>query len=218
MKPENSVVVGSKTSKPIFTIIVTIVCVLLAAFSVWAFLSYRDQKQTVDQQVADAVTIAKKEQADADAQTITDYENALVNVFVGPEDYGSVTFNYPRIWSIYVAKDASDGGDYEAYFYPKSVPMVSKTQQFALRMIIVDKSYDSVISDYASDVKKGDLTSSSITIDGVTGTRLDGTFSDDIRGVAVIFKIRDKTLTIRTDADTFKDQFESLINTITFDV
>jgi hypothetical protein len=46
--------------------------------------------------------------------------------------------------------------------------------------------------------------------------RLDGSFSTDIRGSAVIFKIRDKTVTIRTDADTFKPDFENIIKTINF--
>lgn len=48
------------------------------------------------------------------------------------------------------------------------------------------------------------------------GTRLDGSFTEDIRGFAVIFKIRDKTVTIRSDAETFKGDFNALIQTITF--
>jgi len=55
-----------------------------------------------------------------------------------------------------------------------------------------------------------------VKADGNNGTRLDGAFTKDIRGYAVIFKIRDKTLTIRTDANTFKSDFNKLINTIKF--
>jgi len=65
-------------------------------------------------------------------------------------------------------------------------------------------------------VKKGDLKASSTKADGNNGTRLDGNFTKDIRGYAVIFKIRDKTLTIRTDANTFLSDFDKLISTIKF--
>jgi hypothetical protein len=53
-------------------------------------------------------------------------------------------------------------------------------------------------------------------VNGENGVRLDGNFSDEIRGAAVIFKIRDKTAVLRTDADTFKPDFETLIKTVTF--
>jgi hypothetical protein len=65
-------------------------------------------------------------------------------------------------------------------------------------------------------VKKGDLKSSAVSADGSNGTRLDGKFTKDIRGAAVLFKIRDKTLTLRSDADTFKTDFDALIKTIKF--
>jgi len=73
-----------------------------------------------------------------------------------------------------------------------------------------------VIEDYKDLVKSGKLTTSSVKANSQNGTRLDGSFTKDIRGAAVIYKIRDKTAIIRTDADTFKPDFENLIKTITF--
>jgi hypothetical protein len=65
-------------------------------------------------------------------------------------------------------------------------------------------------------VKKGSLRSSATSANGNNGTRLDGNFTKDIRGSAVIYKIRDKTVTIQTDADTFKPDFENIIKTLNF--
>ena len=73
-----------------------------------------------------------------------------------------------------------------------------------------------VVKTYQEKVKKGDLRSSATSANGHNGTRLDGTFSKDIRGAAVIYQIRDKTVTLRTDADTFKPDFEALIKTLDF--
>ena len=97
-----------------------------------------------------------------------------------------------------------------------SVPPITATVQYALRVSIETKDYDSALSIYTALVKKGDLKSSTIKINGVDSTRLDGNFSTNLRGSAVIFKIRDKTVTIRTDADTFKADFDALVGSIKF--
>ncbi len=96
------------------------------------------------------------------------------------------------------------------------MPPVENDTQLAVRVLIENKEYDRVISSYESLVSRGDLTSSTVKADEQTGTRLDGAFSKDIRGSAVIFRIRDKTVTIRTDAQTFQADFNKLVQSITF--
>ena len=189
----------------------------LLALSIWAFMNYTDQKTNVNTIRDTAVAAAKKTQFDTDEANFTQREKEPMRQFTGPSDYGAVTFNYPKTWSLFINRDASSGGTYEAYLNPVAVPAISSTQQFALRVLIEEKDYDKALTSYDSLVKKGDLKSSSVTsADGSTGTRLDGKFSNDIHGSAVIYKIRDKTLTIRTDATTFTADFNALITTIKF--
>lgn len=208
---------GSAASKwPKLTVIFIIATALVGGVMIWALISYFVQKADVDSKVANAVATATKEQADKDEANFAQREKDPNLTFVGPEDYGSLSFDYPRTWSIYVASDASNGGTYQAYLNPISVPTVSTTQQFALRITIESKDYSQVVSSYDSLVKKGDLKSSVVKSGDQNGTRLDGSFSKDIRGAAVIFKIRDKTATIRSDADTFKTDFDALVATIKF--
>lgn len=200
------------------TAIVSFVMVLvLAGLSLWAFVSYREQKTNVDTRISAAIAKAEKEQADADEAKFAEREKEPNTTFTGPDDYGRVTFKYPKTWSVYIGKDASSGGNYEAYFNPGAVQPIGTDQQFALRVLIEEKSYDKVVATYDNLVKKGDLKSSTFTANGVNGTRLDGNFSKDIRGSAVMFKVRDKTLTVRTDADTFKADFDKLAATIEFE-
>lgn len=200
----------------IATISLAILSIGAIAGAVWGYLSYAEQKTNVDNKVGIAVVTAKKEQADIDEAKIVQYENALTRQFVGPDDYGRLTFNYPRIWSTFINRDVTQGGTFEAYLNPDTVPPVSLSQQYALRVTIEQKSYDTVIASYAPLIKKGTLRSSAVSVDGNNGTRIDGSFSKDIRGSAVIYKIRDKTVTLRTDADTFKPSFDALIQTIKF--
>lgn len=197
-------------------VILSILFVGSSIFAGWSFYNYLDQKNNVDIKVADAVALAKKTQADSDEAKFMERDKQPMRQFVGPDDYGRVTFDYPKTWSVYVSNDAGSGGDFEAYLNPISVPEISSSQQFALRVVIDDQTYDSVINSYSSMVKTGALKTSSVTVDGHIGTRLDGAFSKDIKGSAVLFKIRDKTLVIRTDAATFTADFNALINTIKF--
>lgn len=197
-------------------VLLALVSALAIGLAVWGIVNYLDQKSNVDGKVSDAVATAKKEQADSDEVKFTARDKEPNRQFVGPDDYGRLTFNYPKTWSVYINKDASNGGTYEAYLNPVSVPAVSSAQQYALRVSIEEKEYASVLGSYDSLVKKGDLKSSAVSAEGSNGTRLDGKFSKDIRGSAVIFKIRDKTVTLRTDADSFKTDFDALIKTIKF--
>jgi hypothetical protein len=186
-----------------------------AAFA-WALINYVDQKDNVDTKVSSAVTEAVKKQADADAAAFEKEEKKPNRQFSGPEDFGAVSFDYPKTWSSYIANDASSGGTFEAYFHPVSVPKVASSEKYALRLKIETKDYDSTLGAYTNLVKRGDLQSSTIKINGVDSTRLDGSFSKDVRGSAVVLKIRDKTVTIQTDAETFKGDFDALVATIAF--
>lgn len=207
---------GSVNGWMVATIGLILLTSITIGLAVWSFMGYNDQKTNVDNKIATAVNDAKNAQAVKDEDKMIKYNKEPNREFVGPTDYGRVTFNYPKTWSVFVNKDLSVGDTYEAYLNPVSVPPISSSQQYALRVLIESKDYDKAIASYDYLVKKGDLTASSVTADGNSGTRLDGSFSKDIRGSAVIFKIRDKTLTIRTDANTFKADFDKLVSTIKF--
>ncbi len=208
---------GGCNKKTLIIIVLSVGLAIVAGVALWAVINYTEAKTDVEGKINEAVVTAEKKQADADEAKFTAREKEPTREFVGPDDYGRLTFNYPKTWSVYVNKDAStQGGTYEAYLNPVSVPAVSSSQQYGLRVNIEEKDYDKVVSAYSSLVKKGDLKSSAVSANGVNGTRIDGAFTKDIRGSAVIFKIRDKTLTLRTDANTFLTDFNALITTIKF--
>lgn len=203
---------GAVTGSLIAAVLLGIVAVGLVVLSVWLYLQYTDQKTNVDGKVAVAVADAKKEQADSDAMKFAEEEKKPYTQFVGPDDYGRVTLNYPKTWSLYVSRDIKQGGDFQAYLSPVFVPPVgSSSQRFALRVFIQNRSYQDVVAIYSPLIRRGDLKSSVVTTNGETGTRLDGSFSKDIRGAVVIFKVRDKTLLVFTDADTFKKDFNTVV-------
>jgi len=216
MKMRSTYSRGSANGWLIATVCLAVLSVGLISLSVWLYINYSDQKNNVDGKINDAVIEAKKEEGDKREAAFRIAEKLPNREFVGPEDYGLVTFSYPKTWSVYVAKDASRGGNFEAYLNPGTVLSVSATQHYALRVSIEERDYDKVIDSYSGLVKKGDLKVSSLSVNSNNGTRLDGLFSKDFRGAAAIFKIRDKTLIIRTDASTFIDSkdFDNIIASI----
>ena len=197
--------------------VMSALAIIFGGLAIWSYMQYTEQKNDVNGKIEVAVLNGKREQADEDEKKFAEREKEPNRDFVGPDDYGRLTFQYPKTWSLHEATDITRGGNYEAFLNPGKVPPISNNQQFAIRVTIENKDYDRVVQGYASLVKKGDLRSSSTSAQGNTGTRLDGNFSNNIRGAAVIYKIRDKTVTVRTDADTFKPDFEKIIQTINFD-
>lgn len=190
--------------------------VIATGAMIWAMINYYDQKTNVDGRVAAAVLEAEKKQADELEAEFLQREKEPNRLFAGPEDYGSLSFNYPKTWSVFVESDTSKGDVFQAYLHPITVPPISNYQQFALRVTIETKDYDKVLSSFSRLVEDGDLKTSSVKINGETGTRLEGKFSEDIRGSAIVFRIRDKTVTVRTDANTFNNDFNKIISTIKF--
>ncbi|USN96339.1 MAG: hypothetical protein H6797_04665 [Candidatus Nomurabacteria bacterium] len=189
----------------------------LGSFGIWAFVAYQDAQSNLDQKIAIKVAQAKEDQSTRDEAKYLEEAKQPNQTFKAPDDYCGLRFQYPRTWSAYESEKLVNGGNYKAYLNPGIVPNVTDSQQFALRVLIEQRDYDNVLAQYQNLIQTGKLLSSTGSSNGQPYTRLSGDFSSDIRGDAVIYRCRDKTITLRTDAkDTFKDDFSALIRTVTF--
>jgi hypothetical protein len=174
-------------------------------------VNYTDQKNNVDQKISAAVADAKRQQIIDDEAKFAEREKQPTRQFVGPDDLGRVQVNYPKTWSVYVDKDGSGNTNYEAYFAASVVPPIASKTPYALRITVENKVYEDVLKTYQDVVKKGDLKSTAVTLQGQTGTRLDGKFSATVSGSMVLFKVRDKTLEVYTQSPTFASDYNNII-------
>lgn len=198
----------------IATIGFIVLFLVAAALGAWVYVSYDNLRTDIDGKVQLAVTEGKREQSEDDFKKYQEESKNPRIEFVGPAEYGRVSFMYPRTWSAYIDKDASDRRDYVAYLHPVVVPPVSsKDSRFALRLEILNKDYDDVVKEYAERIRKGELTSSTPEYNGIATTRFDGALSREIRGSVVLMRVRDKTVRFSTDADTFKPDFQTILET-----
>lgn len=192
----------------ISNILTGVLVVALTGLSIWLFMGYTDARNNVTTKVNDAVTRAKTEQQKDDEAKFLEREKLPTRMFQGPSDLGSVSFQYPKTWSVYTAKVSSG---LETYLNPDVVPPVTAGQAYALRVLVESRTYDVVIRSYDEAVKKGTLRTSPVTVNGFAGIRVDGKLSATRDGSAVIFKVRDKTLTVATDVSAFKNDFDQTI-------
>lgn len=206
---------GSVNGWMVGTIGCLILFLIAGSLAIWAYMQYSHEKSNVDSKVAIEVAKGKSEQAESDQRQFLERAKDPRIEFVGPSEYGRVSFMYPRTWSVYIENDGSNRGDYKAYLNPVAVPSASnKASRFALRLEIINKNLDTVLNDYQSRLKKGELTSSSTEFNGISATRIDGTFEKELRGSVVLMKVRDKTIRFSTDADTFKPDFQTILGTV----
>lgn len=208
--------------KTIAIIVVSLIAVTFIGLFIWMTVQFNDVQTDVDGQISVAVAKAKDEQTTKMEAEFLEREKYPFKVFAGPADYGELSFEYPKTWSVYVAAAATEGGDFNAYFNPIQVDTVSKDTINALRVAIRDESFDKVTEEYkkAMDKRDSNLTMEAVTIGkdaNITANRYTGKIPDtELSGYIVTFKIRDKTVVLQTDSTVFTDDFNKLLGTVTF--
>ena len=204
-----------------FIIAIAATSVALLIFVILFFstlMKYNDAKTDLDEKIDIAVAKAKDEQAEALEQEFAEREKTPYKDFSGPEDYGSLSFKYPKTWSVYIAQDASNGGDFEAYFTPGEVQAVSNENVNALRLKVINRNAEAVKADYqrAAETSK-ELSPEEISIAGTNATHYSGKIpGTEFIGHIVIFKIRDKTAIFQTDSELFAGDFGEILDTVSF--
>ena len=207
--------------KTIVIIALTLALLTFIGLFIWVSLERNDLQENLDEKVDVAVSKATDEQATKLEQEFLEREKYPFKTFSGPADYGQLTFEYPKTWSVYIAAAATTGGDFNAYLNPNQVDAVGEDTINALRVTIRNKSFEDVSQEYqrAMDRKDSNLTMESTTIGNgkITANRYTGTIPNtDLSGYIVTFKIRDKTAIMQTDSVVFTDDFNKLLETVTF--
>lgn len=217
--PQNVKPVKVNTWSTLQIIIVILVSLLAAVFIglfIWMLVKWRTAYDDVQGQIDEAVVEAVNTKAEELETEFAEQEKYPYKTFAGPADYGELSFEYPKTWSAFTDKDASSGGDYEAYLNPDVVPMITSTQIFSLRVTIKDSSFDSVTKSYETLVKNNKVTMTVRPVGGENANIYTGLLDNKFQGIAAVFKIRDKTAIIRTDAMIFEEDFTRVLDTVKY--
>lgn len=204
------------------TIVIIFLALVSAAFIglfIWMMSQYHEAQSDLDDKIAVAVAEANYEQAKKDEADFAEREKEPNRSFSGPDDYGGLSFKYPKTWSLYVAEDASNGGNYVAYFNPIQIDPLARESINALNLTIRNQSFESVVDSYKREVegKEPAMTVETITVNGATANRYVGKIpGTEHNGIVVVIKIRDKTVILQTDSMLFESDFNALVDTVGF--
>ena len=198
-------------------ILVVILLIGALGFGIWAFAGRQDYKDNSDQKAAAAAAEAKAVTQAEDATKFAEEAKNPLKTFVGPSDFGSVTFQYPKTWSGYVVQAATSSGDMplDGFFHPDVVSNVDlPTSVFALRVSIVSEPYSEVLETFTSSVDEGKVTVSPYKlpkVESVIGSRVEGEIVQGKRGSLVLFPLRNVTLKVWTETDQYVADFNNTI-------
>lgn len=202
------------------TIILVVVCLIAAGAIVVAvifFMRYHELQTSYESDLALEVAEVEKTKQEEINAAVKDYADKQTTEFTGPSDYGSISFQYPKSWNVYVDNDGSKNSDYKSYFSPNVVsPINDSDSRYALRFFIYNRSYEDVSRTYNEKTKNGELSSSVFSADGgnITGMRYEGMVDNDINGVIILIKVNDKTVELRTDSASYRANFDALVTTL----
>lgn len=200
----------------IIPLIVSVFLVLgLAGFGIWSYINFLDQRDNTDQKISEAVEIAKGQQATELEAEFIEREKEPKVTFLSDSAIGSIEFNYPKTWSAFVDSNSSSSKPLSAIFHPKFVP--ADNTLYALRVFVDESDYSKKVTGYEKDVEDGLVNVKPIKINGVTGIRVNGQIDKDYKGSIVIFPLRDKTVQIWTESESFLKDFNAVIDGLTFE-
>lgn len=197
----------------VLSVVFFLLTILFVVLFVLAKRDYNELEENVNLKIEQAVSEAKTEQALADAEEA----KKDTRTFTGPTNYGQLSFDYPKSWSVYVASDAAKGGDFIAYFNPIEIEPVSDSTVYALRVTILNRDFEGVTSEYQRFLDNGEMSVETIMVGGEPANRYTGKIpGTELSGAIVIFGIRDKTVILRTDSERLIGDFNTVLSTVKF--
>jgi hypothetical protein len=190
-----------------------VLLVTAASFGAWAYSSRQDYKNNSDQKSAVAAAAAVKSTQEKDATKYAEEAKNPLKQFVGPSQYGSITAKYPKTWSGYVIKNSST--PLSTYFQPDVVDnILDANSAYALRIQVVSQSYSQQLATYDSLVQGKKVTAAPFSfakVPTVVGTRIDGQISNKNQGSIIVIPLRNVTMLISTESQSFEADFNNII-------
>jgi hypothetical protein len=192
-------------------ILITLMFLGSLGFGLWAYTGREDFKNNVDEKVGVAVKVAiDKAKTEKDNEFI-EKEKEPLSTYKSPNELGTINIRYPKTWSAYVDETGRGSAELDGYFNPLLVPGVSSGKAYALRLQLINKSFDVEAKSFDGPVKQGKIKAQPYqpkNLPNIVGLRLDGEIRSGVAGVMILIPLRDKTIKIFTESDQFIPDLE----------
>ena len=210
---------GAASTSTLVAVVMTVLFVGSLIFGLSMLVGKADLQKNLDKKVQQQLSVEVKKVEDKKDAELAEKEKSPTKTYTGPSAYGSLALSYPKTYSAYV--DESTGTTaVNGYFHPNVVPKDDRNVSFALRVQLLNASYDSQVKSYDTVVKTNKATVKAFRADkvnNVLGVRIDGEVSSGKQGVVILLPLRDKTIKIWTENKDYIADFNTyVIPSITF--
>ncbi len=199
-------------------ILMTILFVCSLGFGIWAFMGMQENQSNLDAKIEEASAVAVKEAEAAKDAAFAEEEKDPYRTFTGSSTFGSLTFDFPKTWSVY-QEEQSSGTVLDFYAHPYIIKGTGKENSFAFRIQVVETSYDKEAAKFDAQLKKGSVTAAAYRLPKVPdelGGRITGEIISEKQGVLVLLPLRDKTIKIWTESKDYLADFDKVLETMSF--
>lgn len=202
----------------IVALLMSILFVVSLGFGIWAFIGKQENKSNLDTKIEAASEIAVEKAELAKEADFAERDKNPFKTYTGSATYGSLTFSYPRTWSVY-AEENNTGKLLDLYAQPNVVTGTQASNSFALRVQTLDDSYDTLVAKFQKSAEDGKVTVAAFRaekVPTVLGTRIAGEVVKDKQGTMILLPQRDKTFVLWTESTDYNTDFEAVIKSISF--
>lgn len=204
---------------PVIASLILAICLVLAlAFGVWSFIGMQENKSNLDKKIATASAVAVKKAEETKDQEFSEKEKSPTKTYTGSATFGSLSFNYPKTWSIYLKEEAS-GTVLDYYGHPNVIAGLGKENSFAFRAQILSTDYASEATKIQKLAETGKVTVTAFkatNVPSVLGIRAVGEITTGKQGAMILLPQRDKTIKLWTESNDFIPDFDALSATLNF--
>jgi len=198
--------------------VMSLAFVLSLGFGIWAFSGMQENKNNLDEKINTAVSVAVKEAESAKDVEFAEKQKSPFKKYTGSATYGSLSFEYPKTWSVY-AEEKTSGVILDFYGQPGLIPGISKDVTFAFRAQILNSPYDTEVKKFNNDAKNGKVTVNAFRPEKLSaqlGVVVRGEVIKGKTGVLVLLPQRDKTFKIWTESSEYSGDFSKILSSLTY--
>lgn len=218
LNPQNVQLPKQPSKSWIIAVLMTVGFVTALGFGLWAFMGKQENQTNLDKKIADASAVAVAKAEEAKEKVFTEREKDPFKTYTGSATFGSLSFSYPKSWSIYQDEKTSDT-ILNFFGQPNFISGLESSSVFAFRAQILSSSYDSEASKLQKLVESGKLTVVAFqpkNVPTTVGLLATGELAKDKVGRLLILPQRDKTFKFWTESNDYLNDFNRIIETINF--
>lgn len=199
----------------ILAVVMLVLAIALGALAIVYINKYNKAQTNVNQQKNEAAEIAKAEQKKIDEKAFAEASKKPFRTYQAPAVLGAIKLEFPKDWNVYAIEEEGSSTQLDIYMYPGVVRAPQSTiEPYAFRLKLEKTLYTKSLERYQKEVEKGRLTAKSVTVSGITGTRLEGEIQKDRTGVIILLPVRDKTLYLWTESNIYLNDFNGIVERI----